>query len=565
MRKSALKLLEHLSFEGRAQPGNLALLLNVRNFTVSRIITELEYLQLVRREGRQVVIADTQIALAFKRVAARYDIVTLLADLNESVLESLVEAKDTETLQAELKVSSEAIRTSIKALKGIGAVQQTDSKLSITDKDLLNFVNLLLSAKIHAKVKLEPYAEIVKAADSIIIKRVPAGKEASGNKTAFSLFEQYGVKYDSPYDFYTDTKVEVEEALVHAIACSETRVDFAMCAIFYAKNKQNLDFNKLKKVAKDLSVYDLLLDIANYIVLANVKNEEKFLPYDEFKPLARQYRLSEVLSVPRPYPDLLQSVAERMERPTFLYLTGGEVMRYRKLKAVTYDIDIIAPNLQAYRNLVQAVKSMGYKKDEQEVIPTDDPKNEPASLYYQPGYPNIDIFTRRVCKQYAVTESMKKRAEARKFKILNFHLLSNEDIFLFKTAAHRLKDYDDLAILARSGIDWDIIYDELMNQEKKLRRLFCIGFSDVLEDMKERHGIEAPFTNKLRNHIIEHVITTNAAKQKEFSLSDAKKIINIKYDFVPDYQIKNTLNRMVREKKLIRKAKGRFRLRISRH
>lgn len=559
MRKTALKLLEYLRFEGTAQPRNLAQLLKVRNFTVSRIITELESLQLVRRDGRQVVLADTQIALAFKSVAVRYDIVTLLGDLNESVLESLAEPKDVETLQAELKVSSEAVRTSLKALKGIGAVRQTNSKLSITDGNLLNFINSLRTAKIHAKVRLEPYAEIVKAVHSTIIKRVPAGKEASGNKTAFSLFEQYGVKYDSPYDFYTETKVEAEEVLVHAIACSETRVDFAMCTLFYAKHRQNLDFDKLRRVAKELSVYDLLLDIANYIVSANVKNQEKFLPYDEFKPLARQYRLSEVLRIPKPYPDLLQSLAERIEPSISLYLTGGEVMRYRRLKAVTYDIDVIAPNLQAYRNLVQALESMGYKKDEQEVIPTDDPENEPASLYYQPGYPNIDIFTRRVCKQYVVTESMKKRAETKKFKALDFHLLSNEDIFLFKTAAHRLKDYDDLAILARSGIDWDIVYDELINQEKRLKRIFCIGFSDALEDMKEIHGIEAPFSNKLRNHIIEHAITT--AKQKEFSLSDAKKIINTRYDFVPDYQIKNTLNRMVKEKKLVRKSKGKFRLR----
>ncbi|MEO9310388.1 MAG: MarR family transcriptional regulator, partial [Nitrososphaera sp.] len=126
MRKTALKLLEHLRFEGTAQPKDLARLLKVKNFTVSRIITELESLQLVRREGRQVVLADTQVALAFKSVAARYDTVTLLGDLNESVLESLVEPKDAEALQAELKVSSEAIRTSVKALKGIGAVQQTD-------------------------------------------------------------------------------------------------------------------------------------------------------------------------------------------------------------------------------------------------------------------------------------------------------------------------------------------------------------------------------------------------------------------------------------------------------
>jgi len=563
MRKTALKLLGHLRFEGAARPKDLARLLKVRNFTVSRIITELESLQLVRREGRQVVLADTQVALAFKNVAARYDIVILLGDLNESVLESLVEPKDAETLQAGLKVSSEAIRRSVKALKGIGAVQQTDSKLSIADTDLLNFVNLLRSAKIHAKVKLEPYSEIVKIADSTIIKRVPAGKKASGNKTAFSLFEQYGVKYDSPFDFYTEARVEAEDVLVHAIACSETRMDFAICTIFYAKNRQNLDFYKLKKVAKDLSVYDLLLDIANYAVLANVKNQEKFLPYDEFKPLARQYKLSEILRVPKPYPDLLQSLAERTERSISLYLTGGEVMRYRKLKAVTYDIDIIAPNLQAYRSLVQALEGMGYKRDEQEVIPTEDPENEPASLYYQTGYPNIDIFTRRVCKQYAVTESMKKRAETRKFRALDFHLLSNEDIFLFKTAAHRLKDYDDLAILARSGIDWDTIYDELLNQEKKLKRMFCIGFSDVLEDMKERHGIEAPFSSKLRNHIIEHVITT--ATEKEFSLSDAKKIVSTRFDFVPDYQIKNTLNRMVKQKKLIRKGKGVFRLRSLQH
>lgn len=145
-------------------------------------------------------------------------------------------------------------------------------------------------------------------------------------------------------------------------------------------------------------------------------------------------------------------------------------------------------------------------------------------------------------------------------RICALYDLGNLIIYVLKvpTAAHRLKDYDDLAILARSGIGWNTIYDELINQERKLKRMFCIGFGDVLQDMKERHGIEAPFSNKLRNHIIEHVITTS--KQKEFSLSDAKEIINIKYGFVPDYRIKNTLNRMVKERKL-EKRRGKFQLR----
>lgn len=77
----------------------------------------------------------------------------------------------------------------------------------------------------------------------------------------------------------------------------------------------------------------------------------------------------------------------------------------------------------------------------------------------------IDLFQKTVCWKFSVTNSMAKRA--REYLILErlaVYLYSNEDVFLFKTMTERSGDIEDCISLAKRGVEWEIILDELKNQ-----------------------------------------------------------------------------------------------------
>ncbi len=79
----------------------------------------------------------------------------------------------------------------------------------------------------------------------------------------------------------------------------------------------------------------------------------------------------------------------------------------------------------------------------------------------------IDLFQTNVCGKFSVTDSMVKRG--REYLILDrlmVYLCSNEDVFLFKTMTERSGDIEDCISLAKRGVEWEIILDELKNQIK---------------------------------------------------------------------------------------------------
>jgi hypothetical protein len=69
--------------------------------------------------------------------------------------------------------------------------------------------------------------------------------------------------------------------------------------------------------------------------------------------------------------------------------------------------------------------------------------------------------------------------------------LSNEDIFLLKSITDREGDIYDMIELARApNFRWNIVLEELYDQEHKSTGRFSLGLLDSLE-IQERTGIRA--------------------------------------------------------------------------
>lgn len=86
---------------------------------------------------------------------------------------------------------------------------------------------------------------------------------------------------------------------------------------------------------------------------------------------------------------------------------------------------------------------------------------------------NLDVFVKRVLNKLYLSESMVSRAEIpEKFSSHEFfrvQLVSKEDIFLFKTVTsmERVRDIEDLIALVETGLDYEVIIQELKNQLSK--------------------------------------------------------------------------------------------------
>ena len=100
---------------------------------------------------------------------------------------------------------------------------------------------------------------------------------------------------------------------------------------------------------------------------------------------------------------------------------------------------------------------------------------------------------RQVCNALTLSTAMKSRATQLHTKgFLQVFLASKEDIFLFKGITEREADLDDMRLLAESGLNWNIMYQECQNQSTSTGRLWENALYQKLIDLKEKHHIESP-------------------------------------------------------------------------
>ncbi|OWP57422.1 MAG: hypothetical protein B2I17_00460 [Thermoplasmatales archaeon B_DKE] len=101
----------------------------------------------------------------------------------------------------------------------------------------------------------------------------------------------------------------------------------------------------------------------------------------------------------------------------------------------------------------------------------------------------------------SLTNTIKKRAvkifSGEKLIVLR---LSNEDMFLMKGMTERDRDLEDMALIARSGIDYNLILNECVEQsEKDIRgNIWESSLYEKCVELRGKYGIDVPIRNKLR-------------------------------------------------------------------
>ncbi|MEK6893309.1 MAG: DUF6036 family nucleotidyltransferase [Nanoarchaeota archaeon] len=191
--------------------------------------------------------------------------------------------------------------------------------------------------------------------------------------------------------------------------------------------------------------------------------------------------------------ELLVKASSNIKRPIKLYMIGGCALSFRGLKPATKDIDIIVTSKEDFDAFDQSMKENGF-------TPLSERESDfyaAALVVYKKGESRIDVFLNQVGKMLFLSENMIKRTEKYKeYGSLAVYLVSNEDIFLFKAMTSREGDIYDCDRIMKEGIDYEIIYNEIVEQSKTGKKWFFWLYENLCR-IENHNGIKTPIKNRV--------------------------------------------------------------------
>lgn len=191
---------------------------------------------------------------------------------------------------------------------------------------------------------------------------------------------------------------------------------------------------------------------------------------------------------------LLENVGSRIAKSIKIYMIGGCALSFKGLKAATKDIDIIVTSKNDFDVFGKAMRAAGFTlmtERESEFYLT------ALAVYIRGDDSRIDVFLKQVGKMLQLTDTMIKRSELyKKYGSLSVYLLSNEDIFLFKTMTSRQGDLFDCDRLIKENLDYDLIYKEIVNQSGRGKRWFFWAYESFCR-LENHNGVRISIKNKI--------------------------------------------------------------------
>ena len=194
-----------------------------------------------------------------------------------------------------------------------------------------------------------------------------------------------------------------------------------------------------------------------------------------------------------------------------IYLLGGAVMAINNLKSGTKDIDVLVQNKEELKTLACSLEVCGYILLQPQDLSKPYMKLSATALENLDGF-RWEIFIEYIAKKLALTDKMKQRARTMYTgKKLTVYVLSNEDLFLLKGMTERDRDLEDMVILAKSGLKYDIILDECIDQSNRDQRgnNWEASLEVKCKELNQKYGIRVPFLKELEKLSEKRIINGN--------------------------------------------------------
>lgn len=271
-----------------ANPGALQVELGLRRETVSRLITHLVEKGLAERRGREVVLAGTPPAEAFKKLYFSHRASPLHKILSLRRMELLARLdrtpKSLETLAVETSIPGDTLYGYLKGFLWVGIVSRSKHGKAYLFSfnytfwpELKEFVTSLQEYQVLRLVPRE--ALLIKSYENSVLFKSLRPQDATF--TSFSAYEDYGIELMLRDYYYTLPKKElsIQEVFIHSLDSAGELQQKLFCVLFYLKNRDKLEaidhpmMNDLKAVLQGERIkdYPTLEDIEDRTDLYDIK------------------------------------------------------------------------------------------------------------------------------------------------------------------------------------------------------------------------------------------------------------------------------------------------------
>jgi len=236
--------------EEPVNPRTLREELGLRRETVSRLLTHLVEQGLTERRGREVVLASTLPAEAFKRLYFSHRASPLHKVLSLRRVELLARLEETpkslEDLAGETGIPDDTLYGYLKGFLRLGVAKRSKEGKAyrysfnyILWPELKDFVTALVEYQMLRLVPREALL-IKNYGDSVLFKSI---RTQDATPTAFSAYEDYGIELGLRDNYYTLPKRElsIQEVFVHSLDAAWEFSQRLFCILFYLKHRDELE------------------------------------------------------------------------------------------------------------------------------------------------------------------------------------------------------------------------------------------------------------------------------------------------------------------------------------
>ena len=269
-------------------PRTLQAELGLRRETVSRLITHLVEIGLAERRGREVVLAGTPPAEAFKKLYFSHRASPLHKILSLRRVELLARLDRTprslETLATETGIPGDTLYGYLKGFLWVGIVSRSRQGKAylfsfnyIVWPELKEFVTSLQKYQVLRLVPRE--ALLIKSYETSVLFKSLRPQDATF--TSFSAYEDYGILLGLRDYYYTlpGRELSIQEVFIHSLDSAGELQQKLFCMLFYLKNRDKLEtidhpmMKDLKAVLQGERIrgYPTLEDIEDRTELYDIK------------------------------------------------------------------------------------------------------------------------------------------------------------------------------------------------------------------------------------------------------------------------------------------------------
>lgn len=187
---------------------------------------------------------------------------------------------------------------------------------------------------------------------------------------------------------------------------------------------------------------------------------------------------------------IFKLIGSNLKKKIRCFVIGGSAMLYYKLKDITKDIDIVLSNEEDRMYVLGIMKKLGYAERNSKMLYVNK-KNVPILLQRQQD--RFDLFNRKIINLQFSDEMASRIKIVYEYENLTANVVSPEDIIILKCATDRAGDRLDAAnIIKNTNIDWNVLFEESINQMKLIGDVIPLNLYDFLLELKEDLKADVP-------------------------------------------------------------------------